>query len=257
MMSRLQSLGLGYLPLPVLHWLKKRHYLRLLKKQGPNEEPEFAIIAKLVKPGDRVIDVGANYGVYMKYLSDLVGDTGVVYAVEPVPSTFDIISSNVARLGLMNVRLLNYAFSDQNAEAVMEIPRLPGGGENYYMASIAGGQRDRRLRRIPIKTVTLDSQFASDGGTIAFIKCDVEGHELQCVRGALGVMRGARPAWFVEVTSKPDEADIARQVFALFEAEGYGAFWWDGAALHRRRPGHLSVSYFFLQPQHLIGLPVA
>jgi FkbM family methyltransferase len=244
----LQSLALSYLPQPILHRLKKRHYRRLLAAQGTLEEPEFAVITHLVRPGDHVIDVGANYGVYMKFLSDLVGPSGIVHAVEPIPSTFDILASNARGLGLKNVRLLNFAFSDRESEAVMEVPKLAGGGENYYMASIINDGPGRGRRRLRIKTATLDSLFAS--APVAFIKCDVEGHELQCVQGALNTVRTARPSWFVEVTSNPAEAEIARQVFALFEAVGYAAYWWDGAALHRRRPGDRSVNYFFLQTQH-------
>jgi FkbM family methyltransferase len=250
--SRLKQWVLTRLPEPVLQRLKRHHYLRLLQQQGPEEERDFRVIARLVKPGDHVIDIGANYGVYMKFLSDLVGSTGRVYAVEPIPSTFEIASSNARRLKLTNVRLLNYAFSDRNEEAVMEIPRLAAGGENYYMARIVDGQRDPSLRRVTIKTVTLDSQFASETREVAFIKCDVEGHELRCLAGSMEIVRRWRPAWFVEVSGDPDQpSSNARQLFALYERESYRAFWFDGIRLRPRLAGDVSVNYFFLQPCHL------
>ena len=258
MRAQVRQLALAHLPLPLMHWLKKRHYLRLLKKQGPDEEPDFAVIAKLVKPGDHVVDIGANYGVYMKFLSDLVGDSGIVYCVEPVPSTFDIISSNATRLKLSNVRLMNCAFSDRSADAIMEVPRLLRGGENYYMAKIIEGQPDLALRHIRINTVTLDSQFAE--GAIAFIKCDVEGHELPCVSGSMQTLRRCRPAWYVEVSGDPDRyGSDSWKLFRIFEAESYAPFWFDGKVLRNRQPGDISVNYFFLQPTHLQnlrGLPV-
>jgi FkbM family methyltransferase len=243
------------LPEGLLRRFKRHHYLRLLKRQGPHEERDFAVIARLVKPGDHVIDVGANYGVYMKFLSDLVGRTGMVYSVEPIPSTFEIIATNAKRLKLANVRLLNYACSDRNDEAVMEIPRLSTGGENYYMARIVDRQRDPTLRRVTIKTVTLDSLFASQTAEITFIKCDVEGHELRCIRGGMETLRKWRPAWFVEVSGDPDrEGSNGWELFRLFERESYQPFWFDGAALRARRAGDVSVNYFFLQPRHLEGV---
>jgi FkbM family methyltransferase len=251
MKTRLKQLLLAVLPEPVTLRLKKHHYLRRLKQQRPDEEQEFTVIARLVKPGDHVIDVGANYGVYMKFLSDLVGERGMVYSVEPIPSTFDIVSSNARRLGLGNVRLLNYAFSDRNEEAVMEIPRQAG-GENYYMAKIVAGQGDRGARHVSIKTVTLDSQFAGQSAEIAFIKCDVEGHELPCITGAGQTLRKWRPAWCVEVSGDPDRHDSdSWKLFRLFEAEAYAPFWFDGRVLRERRAGDRSVNYFFLQPHHL------
>jgi len=255
MRSLVQQWALAHLPSPVIHWLKKRHYLRLLKDQGPNEEPDFALIAKLVKPGDCVIDVGANYGVFMKFLSELVGDTGIVYCIEPVPGTFEIISSNATNLKLNNVHLMNCAFSDHKADAVMEIPRLPGGGENYYQARIIDDRSDPTLRQVKIKTVTLDSQFASKGRAIDFIKCDVEGHELRCVSGAIQVLRTCRPAWCVEVSGDPDQSGSdSWRLFRLFETEGYESFWFDGRVLKKRRPADKSINYFFLQPSHLPSL---
>jgi FkbM family methyltransferase len=252
MRSRLKQWILTSLPESLLRRIKMRHYLQLLKQQGPDEERDFTVIAKLVKPGDHVLDIGANYGVYMKFLSDLVGSTGTVYSVEPIPSTFQIISTNAKRLKLDNVRLLNYAFSDRNEDAVMEIPKLSAGGENYYMARIVDGQRESGLRRITIKTVTLDSQFASQTAEIAFIKCDVEGHELRCIAGGLATLRKWRPAWFVEVSGDPDKPGTKGwELFRVFERESYQPFWFDGTALRARRSGDVSVNYFFLQPRHL------
>ena len=172
-----------------------------------------------------------------------------------MPSTFDILAFNARRLHLTNVRLLNCAFSDRTAEAVMEIPRLAGGGENYYMAKIIGGPSDRALRQVRIKTVTLDSQFAAEVGALTFIKCDVEGHELPCVSGALQILRRDRPAWYVEVSGDPDQrASDSWTLFRIFEAESYAPFWFDGRVLRPRRPGDRSVNYFFLQPSHLQSL---
>jgi FkbM family methyltransferase len=255
MTGRVKQLVLTNLPESFVRWIKKHHYLRLLKKQGPEEERDFVVISRLVKPGDHVIDVGANYGVYMKFLSDLVGDAGMVSSVEPIPSTFEIISSNARRLRLKNVRLLNYAFSDRNDDALMEIPRIATGGENYYMAKIINGQSDPKLRHVRIKTVTLDSLFVSQTAEIAFIKCDVEGHELPCVSGAMQVLRKWRPAWYVEVSGNPDlRGSDSWKLFRIFEEESYAPFWFDGRVLRPRQTSDVSVNYFFLQPRHLASV---
>ena len=56
----------------------------------------FPIIKHLVSPGDIVLDIGANIGTYAKYLSGLVGQSGKVNSVEPVPQTYAILCYGVS-----------------------------------------------------------------------------------------------------------------------------------------------------------------
>ena len=66
-------------------------------------------IKYLVKPGDSVLDIGANVGWYTNHLSLLVGEPGKVYSIEPIPETFALLRAVVGELGLSNVESLNYA----------------------------------------------------------------------------------------------------------------------------------------------------
>jgi predicted methyltransferase len=75
---------LKHLPDPVLLALKKRHYTRYLKRLPVDEHKEFDVVKALVDVGDRTVDIGANTGVYTKFLADLVGRDGIVYSFEPV-----------------------------------------------------------------------------------------------------------------------------------------------------------------------------
>jgi tRNA A58 N-methylase Trm61 len=91
---------LSILPDKILQAIKKVHYARALSAVSEGDEVDFKIIKQLVNPGDYVADIGANYGVYTKYLSELVGRDGCVYSIEPIPLTFEILYSNVKKLGL-------------------------------------------------------------------------------------------------------------------------------------------------------------
>jgi hypothetical protein len=88
-----------------------------------------------------------------------------------------------------------------------------------------------------------------------FIKCDVEGHELACVKGAIRVIRRSRPAWLIEVSGNPDEwTSTAYQVFKLLGEAGYEAYWFDGKRVAKRYAGDQSINYFFLRVEHLVSL---
>jgi FkbM family methyltransferase len=250
----IKNLVLGLLPEGALQSLKKIHYARMLRSGRSNDERELEVLPYFVRPGDHVVDIGANIGVYAKRLSELVGPAGRVYGVEPIPQTFAILKSNVHKLGLDNVELVNCALSNANQEVVMEIPAYQRGGENFYQARIVDPAAAAQFRRVRIPTLALDT-LLYDCASVSFIKCDVEGHELRCLQGADGLIRAHHPAWMIEISGDPDEAGSnAAAVFDLMAHHGYAPFLFEGALLRRRSQGDDSVNYFFLTDEHIEDL---
>ena len=244
---------LGWLPEPALQFVKKIYYLRRLESFSTEEEPDLKVVQYLVKPGDYVIDIGANIGIYSKFFSELVGPDGRVYSIEPVPSTYEILCSNISRLLLANVEPVNCAISDRNAVVTMEIPRFPRGGENYYRAYIIKeSMRDTKVRSVDVEAVTIDSKFLDISGRISFIKCDVEGHELACLEGAKRFLAQCQPACLIEISDDPDNSESSGyQVFELLSERGYSPWVFDRMVLKRRIPGQINTNYFFLRDEHI------
>lgn len=215
------------------------------------------VVRALVQPGALAVDLGANIGVYTKVLSDLVGRDGTVISVEPVPLTFDVLSKNMRALGISNVSCVNVAVSDSAGEVVMQLPNFDDGGTNFYQATIVA-TADRSAvdskRHVRVPAVTLDA-LVSGKGTVDFVKCDVEGHELACLAGASMVLRSHSPAWLVEVWGDPDAPGTgAMKTFKVFESHSYVPWWFDGRRLVQRRPGERSTNYFFLTAAHVARL---
>src|SRR5215831_9641770 len=129
---------------------------------------------------------------------------------------------NVGNMKLRNVELINRAVSKQEGKAVLEVPRYPGGGDNYYAARISASA-DHSGRRVQVvRTSTLDSLLDSVNGPLTFIKMDVEGHELECLEASPRTIQRWKPACLIEVSGDPSEpSSRARQVFALLAARGY------------------------------------
>jgi len=241
------------LPHSTVQLIKKRHYLRLLRSPLLEEEPELRVVRYLVKPGDTVIDIGANVGVHSKILSELVGPNGHVYSIEPFPPTFDILCYNVRKLRLDNVEPINVAVSDSQAVVTMSLPYDSSGAETHYRASIVTELAEKgKTEATNVQATTIDSRFLSASGTISFIKCDVEGHEMACIKGASKFLARSQPAWLIEVSGEPDDTDsAAHSVFKILHDHGYSAWWYDGSKLRKRRPGDKSTNYFFLKDDHI------
>jgi FkbM family methyltransferase len=255
--SRFKGAILDALPERLLRALKKRHYARKLALLSEADEKDFPPLRYLIGAGDHVVDVGANFGLYTKWLSHCVGEAGRVYAVEPIPQTCEILRYCVNKLGLTNAEVINCAVSDSKGGVSMEVPRFSSGGENYYEARIVKEEPKGPLRLVRVPCQTIDGLLAEKPNPISFLKVDVEGHELRVLRGARRTIERSKPAWLIEVSDSPDDPQsTARELFRLLERYGYSALWFDGARLRLREAGVQSTNYFFLVPGNRKALGV-
>jgi FkbM family methyltransferase len=208
----LKSHALNLLPDSILQPLRVWHHGRVLRSFPDTDEPDLAVVRELVQRGTIAVDLGANFGMYTKVLSDLVGPTGTVISVEPVPQTFDALSRNIRSLGMGNVSCVNVAISDSDGDVVMELPNYDTGGINFYQATVVAAA-DKTVvdsrQHVLVPALRLDTLVAGKG-TVGFVKCDVEGHELACLSGAETVLNSHCPAWLVEVWEIPMSLAQAR-----------------------------------------------
>jgi len=171
------------------------YYGRMLDAVREEAQVDLSLLKRVVRRGDCVVDAGASIGLYTKFLSALVGPEGLVYSVEPVPETYDVLVSNVRRLGLSNVRPLNYALSDTDGTLEMELPRWSYGGENFYEARVAGMPDEEALRRLregipldgrrtlPAEATLLNARRGNAGGRDGVIQITIrEGRNRQVRR---------------------------------------------------------------------------
>jgi hypothetical protein len=78
------------------------------------------------------------------------------------------------------------------------------------------------------------------------------------VQGATAVIDQSHPAWLIELSDHPDTAGTnAGATCKLLTDAGYSTYWFDGNRLRSYQPGDESVNYFFLMPEHLVGLKQA
>jgi FkbM family methyltransferase len=203
-------------------------------------EPEMFGLKKLIRPGDSVADIGANVGAYTKELSSLVGDEGCVYAFEPVWANYDILETVIRKAKLSNVSRFRIALGSKTEEREMVIPDL-GGFTGYYWARFARpGERGER-----VTVSALDELWGATIPRLDFIKCDVEGSELEVLKGGSALVRSQRPAWLLEVSR-----ETSGDVFASLKGWGYKAFVYRGRLIETQGYRDKEFSnYFFLHPE--------
>jgi len=248
-MSSLLRRAFEYLPAEFKNAVLKRHYYHVVRHFDTDLEPDQKIIELLVKPGDHAIDVGANVGVYTQLLAKLVATSGKVLSFEPVPVTFSFLSYTIRKLRMSNVELRNTAVGSVAGTVSMVIPDTVLKSGNIYEAKIVPASESAE-QAFEVAIESLDT--VASGLTPSFIKVDVEGHELECLRGAARLIQSHRPAMLLEISEDPDDGGSkAAEIFRILSDIGYAPFRYVDARLVRHQPGHPTANYFFLMASHL------
>ncbi len=244
---------IGYLPKRLSWYLERTYYCHLVSNYNELHEPEFIVIKNLIKEGDFVLDIGANIGVYTKFLSRMVGAKGKIISIEPIPRTYNILCSNIKKLGLDNVQALNYACNDTNGYVTMEIPRSKEKEEDFYGARIPLNDYPQNTwRKLKVEAKTLDTLLSDQSLKLTFIKCDVEGNENKVLEGATNTLSRDKPVLMIEIVKNPDDVSSpAYKTFSLLKNYGYQSFYSAAGKLHLRKEGIKKLNYFFLTNQQI------
>ena len=130
----------------------------------------------------------------------------------------------------------------------MEIPPYSGEQrENFYRARIISTTEFGAVSRCSVMTVTADHALLPLTRRVSFLKVDVEGAELQVVRGAQHLLRRDRPVCLIEVGSDPDQsASDGALLFGVMAELGYEPYFLRDGALHPRKAGDIQTDYLFL-----------
>ncbi len=230
------------LPERLQAFLRQVHYRRKLRQAQLTDEPDLAAISLLTKPGDTVFDLGANFGLFTRFLSESVGKEGRVFSFEPTGDMFGVLEGNCAHLGLSNARIFRTALSDRTGVSEMVIPVREDGTLNHYEASLAGGEGGGKS--VAVETSTLDDFCAHHGiDRIDFIKCDVEGHELEVLDGARRTLLHHRPTMLIEVNAPLDAGGHGTRVLEKVRELDYDIHTLQNGELKAWQPGEVSVNY--------------
>ena len=176
-----------------------------IARTGVYELVVTELLLRLAARGETAVDVGANIGYMTSVLSAGVGPTGRVIAFEPHPVIAARLRANSASWKSVSVR--EKAVSDRTGTATLAEP--PGFSSNQGTAMLAS---DGSLR---VELTTLDDELGDD--TVGVLKLDVEGHELEALRGAQALLRAAR----IRDIAFEEHHEFPSPVTRELEANGY------------------------------------
>lgn len=153
---------------------------------------EYAAFRAAAAPGGIALDVGANVGAYALLFGGWMRPGGRVYAFEPSPGAYDGLRRHVELNGLTDVvRPVRAAVADAEGTAAL------AGADQQGTSRLAHPEEGGTM----VETTTIDGFCAREGIMPTLIKIDVEGWELEALRGARGTIArgGDGLAVFVEM----------------------------------------------------------
>jgi FkbM family methyltransferase len=150
-----------------------------LHRSGLMGKDEARLLRNLIRPGMRIVDVGANVGLYSLLMARRTGDQGSVVAFEPEPNLFAILVANCTRNGAHNVTALSQALGAANGPAVFQRSAFNSGDNRL-------GGHSSAHEPLEVKVVRFDDIQPETSPD--FIKIDVQGHELDVLRGMEGAL---------------------------------------------------------------------
>lgn len=173
-----------------------QHLNLFFRKHAILEKTVTANLARLIRPGDLVFDIGANIGYYTVLLSRWVG-SGRVVAVEPDPQNHAVLLQNLVRNHLRNVSAVCQAVSAQSGMPTLF--RDTATGRSSSLEQTAWHPERDAIVPVAVAATTID-HLTEEFGAPALIKCDVEGHEVAALEGARKTLLG-QPMLMLEVAA--------------------------------------------------------
>lgn len=176
-------------------------------------------LKKLVKKGDTALDIGANLGYYARKISRLIGTTGHLYAIEPVPLIFKVLQHNMK--GCKNVDLMPYALGEEEKTITMGNDTV---AQNGYFGTGQNFVREPQPSTTPkgmsaTAEMKRGSQLFSSLCKLDFIKCDIEGYEWIVMQEMRPLLERFHPTVLIETGG-----ENRPRIIQLFEGLGYKGF---------------------------------
>lgn len=165
----------------------------VLAEQGDWFEDEIKFVRTLLKPGQKAIDIGANYGLFTLSMAKVVGPQGKIWAFEPASSTAAFLAKSLALNGFSQVTLDQRALSDKAGTAQLSLNDNSELNELVRDAAAAGASET-------VELLSLDDATAHyKWSDIDFVKIDAEGEEAAIIRGGKDFFRTHSPLVQYEV----------------------------------------------------------
>lgn len=201
---------------------------------GTFEKGELEFVGQYLQPGNIVLDIGANIGLFAVVMGRTIGQGGEVVAFDPVPANITRLKANLNENGISADGVYELALGSANEQ--MEL-KMSDDTAYASMHKVEYGFGNGQVIQVNVKR--LDDVWHERGHPmISFIKMDVEGAELEVIKGSWEMLTQCHPTMLVEANT-PQHLGKLNDALRPF---GYR---------HIHPDGFLQHNHLFICPRHV------
>lgn len=138
-----------------------------------------------LKEGDIVIDCGANVGYYSCKAATEVGSTGLVIAIEPDKTLFEILLKNISINNLDNVISINKGIWDKKDRLVLYTSNKHPGDSSFTVSPFNDNNQPFEVEVDTLENILKILKIKK----VDFLKMDIEGAETMAIRGSNNLLK--------------------------------------------------------------------
>lgn len=154
----------------------------------------YDTLFNLIKPGFYILDIGTNFGHTILEMAARTGKDGRLYGFEPVPYLYSKALENILLNSFSNIKLVNKAISSSEGEVFFD--------DQANTHNSGGIQMTFSQKKHKIDAITLDSFIQTEKpGRVDLIKADIEGFEMEMLKGAHFTINKYKPVLFLELNN--------------------------------------------------------
>lgn len=186
-------------------------------------DPEAKLLWYTINNDGIFFDIGANKGTYSKIVGSKIGKENT-FCFEPIPKYYNELLNEFEKKNVSNA-----ALSSSRGESVMRIPYVEGSMYNTRATLKKNVKEEGQTgyKEIKIETETIDSFVVSRGiRSLDAVKIDVEGHELEVIKGGLKTIKKLNPIMIIEIEQRHHKQNI-QKIFRKINNIGYELFYID------------------------------
>lgn len=187
------------------------------------ELPETKLCAQIIEKNMVVFDIGANIGYYTLLFSKLAGETGIVYAFEPIKKYYEHMLFHLKINKVQNVRPEKLILSSTEGKLTI----FPG--ESSARIDLPQGDQSAWKKHLQetVETTTLDRYVQKNEiAKLNFIKIDVDGHEVAVLKGAEESIKKFYPVILLEFCEEHQQGagKSGKELLDLIISFGYDLY---------------------------------
>lgn len=196
---------------------------------GEYSPVEMGIYKQLLRPGDIVVEVGANIGSLTVPLAQHIGPGGKIYAFEPQRITFQVLCGNVALNNLFNVWAYNKGAGKEHKKVKIFDGLLYGNNGAFSVERYPGN--------FEVEIIALDELNLEKCN---LLKIDAEGMDVEVIQGAENLIKRCRPY----ISMEANYTKAGKEIIKKLQSLGYKVYEADCALYNQNNDFQTTINIF-------------